>query len=987
MPSDELPPAARTTFRGRTPSQTVESRRQNSLSEWHGDGSQVAACRTTPSGGISPRRLGPRISLALALLASLALCSTLYFYEARQAERQLREREIARTSLLSYFFRYELRPVANDVRVLAEGDGLRDYLRTGSGADLERVIRRAVLFSRQRSTYDQIRFIDTHGQERVRVNQGGIVVAPTDLANKADRPYFQKANALEPEQIFISAFDLNEEHGTVEAPSKPMLRFATPVFDEAGQRRGIYVINFLASALIADLERATPAFAHRLRLLDAKGHWMKSAKPAEDWGAVLPGRSQFAVSSTNPELWAQLSREPKGQARLSGGLFTWHRVSTVEFGGESLAMTVTEEPYVLLASQVSAQEWSSLFTGLRVIFALVTPGLLGLVLLTAWFFRARERAVLALRRSEEDLAVTLQSIGDAVMATDTAGRVIRMNGISEKLTGWSQAEALGRPVDDVFRIIHEETRQPALIPVKDVLATGETRALANHTLLMARDGTEHAIADSAAPIRDRQDQIVGVVLVFRDVSAERVSEQKLADALRNLSREQARLQRVFDLVPVGISFVITEANGRRSRLINNAHLRLCGFTRDQVEEPGIFARITHPDDREPQALRVRQLEQGTINRYEIDKRYLRPDGSTVWVQLYFQRQKFSDGSQEDLSIVVDITDRKEADEKIRRHNAQLTALFESLPGLYLVLTPGLKIVTASEAFLAATMTERNSIIGRGVFEVFPDNPADASANGVANWKSSIERVLRTHKSDTMAIQRYDVRGPDGIFVERYWSPINSPMLGLHREVEFVIHRVEDVTDFVRQKQTADHGADRELKARMTKMEAEIFQSSQKVQFANQQLHAANRELEAFSYSVSHDLRAPLRHIQGYVAMLGRETPDLSEKGRRFLNTIAEAGREMGELIDNLLAFSRMGRVEMREAEVDLAAVVEQARYEAARACPEREITWKIAPLPPVHGDQAMLRQVFANLLGNAVKYSRGRSPAEIEVGCAGEENG
>ncbi|MBE0541268.1 MAG: PAS domain S-box protein [Verrucomicrobia bacterium] len=142
----------------------------------------------------------------------------------------------------------------------------------------------------------------------------------------------------------------------------------------------------------------------------------------------------------------------------------------------------------------------------------------------------RKLAEEALRRSEQKLAVTLNSIGDAVLATDPAGRVTRLNPVAEELTGWTQAEALGRPVAEVFHIINEETRAPASIPVDEVLATGEIHALANHTVIIARDGTERPIADSAAPIRDHEGRTLGVVLVFRDVSAEQKAERAIREA-------------------------------------------------------------------------------------------------------------------------------------------------------------------------------------------------------------------------------------------------------------------------------------------------------------------------------------------------------------------------------------------------------------------------------------------------------------------------
>ncbi|HEV8201180.1 MAG TPA: ATP-binding protein [Candidatus Polarisedimenticolia bacterium] len=150
--------------------------------------------------------------------------------------------------------------------------------------------------------------------------------------------------------------------------------------------------------------------------------------------------------------------------------------------------------------------------------------------------------------------------------------------------------------------------------------------------------------------------------------------------------------------------------------------------------------------------------------------------------------------------------------------------------------------------------------------------------------------------------------------------------------------------------------------------------------ARDEAQAANRELEAFAYSVSHDLRAPLRHIGGFVDLLERHArAALDDTGRRHLGRIADAARRMGNLIDDLLSFSRMGRTELRRAEVDLAALVEEVRREVTTGIPDRRITFDIGPLPAVHGDPAMLRVVLTNLLSNAVKYTAPRAEARIEI--------
>jgi light-regulated signal transduction histidine kinase (bacteriophytochrome) len=152
--------------------------------------------------------------------------------------------------------------------------------------------------------------------------------------------------------------------------------------------------------------------------------------------------------------------------------------------------------------------------------------------------------------------------------------------------------------------------------------------------------------------------------------------------------------------------------------------------------------------------------------------------------------------------------------------------------------------------------------------------------------------------------------------------------------------------------------------------------------ARDHLAAANKELESFAYSVSHDLRAPLRHIAGYAELLRRQASSvLDEKSHRFLDTIMESSKRMGVLIDDLLAFSRIGRAETNKAMVRLDQLVNEIVAELRQDIAGREITWKIGALPACYGDRAMLRIALMNLISNAVKFTRMRKPAQIEIGC------
>jgi PAS domain S-box-containing protein len=150
-----------------------------------------------------------------------------------------------------------------------------------------------------------------------------------------------------------------------------------------------------------------------------------------------------------------------------------------------------------------------------------------------------------------------------------------------------------------------------------------------------------------------------------------------------------------------------------------------------------------------------------------------------------------------------------------------------------------------------------------------------------------------------------------------------------------------------------------------------------------ELEASNRELEAFSYSISHDLRAPLRHMDGFVSILREESgAALSDAGRRYIDIVSDSARHMGRLVDDLLNFSRMGRVEMRQGLASMAELVDEVRRDLAGDMGGRSIEWDIGPLPDVRGDRAMLKQVWVNLVSNAVKYTRKRDLARIRIGCS-----
>ena len=282
-----------------------------------------------------------------------------------------------------------------------------------------------------------------------------------------------------------------------------------------------------------------------------------------------------------------------------------------------------------------------------------------------------QQANVTLQVSEEKLAVTLNSIGDAVIATDAEARVTRLNPVGEKLTGWTQAEAVGRPVGEIFHIINQETRQLAAIPVLETLAHGMIQGLANHTVLIARDGSECAIADSCAPIRDRDGQVVGAVLVFRNVTGEYAVQQALRDSA-------AQIQTILNTVVDGI--ITLHAHGGIVETVNPAAEQMFGYATAELIGKNFSILI-------PELDREQHNGNGSLEYYSAsaEARAIglgrevvgrRKDGSVFPLEIAVS-EMWLGGQRYFTGILRDITARKQAEEALLKAGALQSAIFNS----------------------------------------------------------------------------------------------------------------------------------------------------------------------------------------------------------------------------------------------------------------------------------------------------------------------
>lgn len=317
-------------------------------------------------------------------------------------------------------------------------------------------------------------------------------------------------------------------------------------------------------------------------------------------------------------------------------------------------------------------------------------------------------------------------------------------------------------------------------------------------------------------------------------------------------------------------------------------------------------------------------------------------------------------------------------------------LFESAPGLYLVLDRNLLIVAVSDAYLNATMTDRAAIVGRSIFDVFPDNPDDAGATGVSNLGDSLRRVIATGAGDTMAVQKYDVRKPDGSgFEARFWSPFNKPAFDEQGKVAYVIHRVEDVTEFInlKNRDTAQLEVNEQLRSRAQKMEMEVFQRAQEVAEANRRLRDLDKLRTDFFANISHELRTPLTLILGPLRKLLASTEGRIEERRDLEIAERNALILLGQVNDLLdVAKLEAGKFDLDYTGLDASGFIRTLASNFDSLARERVITFpsiEAAPLQ-IEVDAAKLQRVLLNLLSNAFKFTPSGGSVELSLERVGD---
>jgi PAS domain S-box-containing protein len=533
--------------------------------------------------------------------------------------------------------------------------------------------------------------------------------------------------------------------------------------------------------------------------------------------------------------------------------------------------------------------------------------------------RARSRA----NTRGELLRVTLGSIGDAVITTDTKGRVTYLNRIAESLTGWTQDDARQQPLEAVFRIINEDTRQPVENPAARALRQGLVVGLANHSLLVDKNGAERPIDDSAAPIRDEQGVVSGCVLVFRDVSERRQWEKREASRLLN-----ARF--LASIVESSDDAIISKSLDGIIQSWNAAAERLFGYT--SAEAIGRHISLVIPPDRLAEEDHISSsLQAGTrIDHFETER--VRKDGRRVQISLTVSPIKDDNGNVVGASkIVRDITDRKLAESERQKfvtlieNSTDFIGICDLNAVPIFVNRAGLQMIGLEDLDEARTVHVRDFF--------FPEDQSwimdDFLPSVLANGHGEIDVRFRHFRTGEAHWMSYKVLRLD----DEAGRPVAIATVS------------QDVTER------------RRLEDDLRALASDLAD--------------ADRRKDEFLATLAHELRNPLAPLSNTLEILKRSSQDVSL--RRGLDTMERQLEQLVRLVDDLLDLSRIthNRIELRRRPVDIASVIRQAALSAQPLADASGHTIEVASAEPihVHADPVRLTQVFGNLLNNSCKYT------------------
>ncbi len=558
----------------------------------------------------------------------------------------------------------------------------------------------------------------------------------------------------------------------------------------------------------------------------------------------------------------------------------------------------------------------------------------------------QKEAAAALRESEARKTAILETSLDAIVSIDHKGVVREWNSAAQKIFGYRREEALGKRLEAL--IVPTSVTEKYLPGLADYLVTGVASLIGRPVEVLARRQNGEQFPIELALTQIPSSDPAFYTAFIRDITDRKNAEEALR---RSETRKAAVLETALDaIISVDHDGKVIEWNPSAERIFGFS--RELAIGRDMAEL--IVPKSNHELHRKGLA-RLLQSGRGRILGQRTEVMALRANGAEFPVELTIAKIP-GDGPLVYTSFIRDITERRRTEEALRKSEERFRLLVEGVEdyAIYMLDTHG-RITTWNAGAERIMGYRAQEIIGRRFHRFYTPDDVERKKPDQALAVATAEGRFQD--------ERWQVR-KDGT---QYWA-------------SFVITALRDengkLTGFstIARDITKRKHAEDEIRRLNTELE-------RRVQERTAELQAAYQEMEAFSYSISHDLRAPLIHIAGFVEMLKSDLgPKIDDKSNRHLQTICDSTETMGRMIADLLTFSRIGRAEMHKVRFSLTDTIKDVRRDLQAQTLNRKITWTIPEFPEIYGDPFLLRQAMFNLIGNALKFTRKRDEAKIEIG-------
>ncbi len=553
-----------------------------------------------------------------------------------------------------------------------------------------------------------------------------------------------------------------------------------------------------------------------------------------------------------------------------------------------------------------------------------------------------KRAEAKLESSERRFRQLAENIHDAFWIRDLQrNRVLYASPAYEAIWGLSRAGLYADP-QSFLNAVHLEDRAQVL----DWLAQqSRGQNTVREYRIVRPDGNIRWIRDRAYPVRNDAGEVCRVTGVAEDVTQKKEAEQAVHES-------EQRMRAVLETAVEGI-ITIDERGVVES--LNPAACRIFGYQPAEVIGQNVSVLMPSPDREEHDGYIANYFRTGQAKIIGIGREVVgqRKDGTPFPMDLSISEVRLAD-RRLFTGMVRDITERKRAEKAVRENEAKFRAVFEKSVDAIGVSRQGIHMLVNPAYLKLFGFEQPEELVGRPVFELLA--PGE---------RPRVREFIECRGNGEAAPARYESRG-----LRRDGAEFDLDIDASAFELDGERHTLVILRDITGQKR-----ARVEIERLNAELEARVARRTR-------QLEDANRELEAFSYSVSHDLRAPLRAIDGFAhILLDDYSPKLDERGRRLFEVIRENTRKMNRLIEDILAFSKFNRAELSQGPVDMTSLARSVVQDLILPEPARPVKIAIQNLPTATGDTAMLRQVFANLISNALKFTRKTTDPAIDIGA------